>query len=419
MKALVIGGGIGGFATALSLHERGIAVEVFEQAPAIRELGVGINLLPHAVKELTDLGLLDQLDATGIRTSELIYCNRFGQRIWTEPRGLEAGYPCPQFSIHRGQLQGLLYRAARERIGPGAIHLGHRLAGFEQDSTGVTARFAAESGAPLPSWRGDVLVGADGIHAATRAQIYPEEGPPTWNGHMLWRGAVEGEPFLSGRSMLIAGDRKEKVVLYPIAREAAERGRALINWAVWIRLGDGSAPPPRREDWSRPGRLNEVLPHFAHWRFDWFDVPGLMRRTPVFYEYPMCDRDPLLRWSFGRVTLLGDAAHPMYPVGSNGAAQAIIDGRALARALASGGAVEEALRAYEAERLPATGQIVLSNRRMGPEQVIDIVAERAPDGFERLEDVISQDELLGIARRYRQVAGFEPHTLHRQVGGTR
>jgi 5-methylphenazine-1-carboxylate 1-monooxygenase len=419
MKALVVGGGIGGFAAALSLHERGVTVEVFEQAPEIRELGVGINLLPHAVKELADLGLLDSLDATGVRTDELIYCNRFGQRIWTEPRGLEAGYPCPQFSIHRGHLQGLLHRAARERIGSGRIHLGHRLVGFEQDDKGVTARFAAESGAPLPPRRGDLLVGADGIHAATRAQLYPEEGPPQWNGHMLWRGAVEGEPFLSGRTMVIAGDLKEKVVLYPISREAAGRGRALINWAVWVRLGDGSAPPPRREDWSRPGRLEEVLPHFARWRFDWFDVPGLMRRTPLFYEYPMCDRDPLARWSFGRVTLLGDAAHPMYPVGSNGAAQAILDGRALARALAGGGPVEGALRAYEAERLPATSQVVLSNRRMGPEQVIDIVAERAPDGFARLEAVISQDELRGIARQYRKVAGFEPHGLQGRPGATR
>jgi 5-methylphenazine-1-carboxylate 1-monooxygenase len=406
MRALVVGGGIGGLSAALCLHRRGIEVEVFEQADGIRELGVGINLLPHAVKELSELGLLERLDMTGVRTKELIYCNRFGQRIWTEPRGLDADYAWPQFSIHRGQLQGLLYQAAAERIGEKSIHVSHRLVGFDQGADGVVAHFAGSA-----DHTGDVLIGADGIHSAVRAQLYPGEGPPGWNGHMLWRGAVEDKPFLSGRSMIIAGDLKEKVVLYPISRTAADRGRSLTNWAVWVKLGDGSTPPPRREDWSRPGRLEDVLPHFAHWRFDWFDVPALMRRTPLFYEYPMCDREPLERWSFERVTLLGDAAHPMYPVGSNGAAQAILDACCLARMLGSHGDVAGALRAYEAERLPAANQVVLSNRRMGPERVIDIVAERAPTGFERLEDVISHDELLGIAMQYRKVAGFERDRL--------
>jgi 5-methylphenazine-1-carboxylate 1-monooxygenase len=406
MRALVIGGGIGGLSAALCLHQHGIEVEVFEQADGIRELGVGINLLPHAVKELSDLGLLQRLDMTGVRTRELIYCNRFGQRIWTEPRGLDAGYAWPQFSVHRGQLQGLLYQAAAERFGAASIHVNHRLLGFEHDADGVVAHFAGSA-----DRTGDVLIGADGIHSAVRAQLHPGEGPPGWNGHMLWRGAVEDEPFLSGRSMLIAGDLKEKVVLYPISRAAADRDRSLTNWAVWVKLGDGSTPPPRREDWSRHGRLEDVLPHFVHWHFDWFDVPALMRRTPLFYEYPMCDRESLERWSCDRVTLLGDAAHPMYPVGSNGAAQAILDASCIARMLASSGDVAAGLRAYEAERLPAANQVVLSNRRMGPERVIDIVAERAPTGFERLEDVISHDELLGIAMQYRKVAGFERDRL--------
>jgi 2-polyprenyl-6-methoxyphenol hydroxylase-like FAD-dependent oxidoreductase len=227
MKALVIGGGIGGLSAALCLHQQGIEVEVFEQADGIRELGVGINLLPHAVRELSELGLLERLDLTGVRTKELIYCNRFGQRIWTEPRGLDAGYAWPQFSIHRGQLQGLLYQAAAERIGEASIHVGHRLLGFDQAAHGVVAHFAGSA-----DRIGDVLIGADGIHSAVRAQLHPGEGPPGWNGHMLWRGAVEDEPFLSGRSMIIAGDLKEKVVLYPISRTAADRARSLTNWAV-------------------------------------------------------------------------------------------------------------------------------------------------------------------------------------------
>ena len=407
MRALICGGGIGGLATALSLAEQGIEVEIFEQATEIRELGVGINLLPHSVKELAELGLFEDLDATGVRTRELIYCNHLGQRIWTEPRGLEAGHGWPQFSIHRGRLQRLLYRAVHERLGDAPIHLGQRLVRFEQDDQGATAWFSGAAGGAPASWRGDLLVGADGLHSTVRAQLHPGEGPPKWNGHMLWRGAIEAEPFLTGASMIIAGNRREKVVLYPIARPAADCAHALINWVVWAKLGDGSVPPPRREDWSRPGRLEEVLPHLQRWQFaGWVDVPALVRQTPLFFEYPMCDRDPLEKWGQGRVTLLGDAAHPMYPVGSNGAAQAIIDGRVLAQALRGHQSLEEALRAYETERLPATSRIVLSNRRMGPERVIDMVAARAPDGFEDLEQVISWTELEGIAKQYRQVAGF-------------
>ena len=407
MRALVNGGGIGGLAAALSLVEQGIEVELFEQAAEIRELGVGINLLPHAVEELAKLGLLEQLDATGVRTRELIYCNHLGQRIWAEPRGLEAGHAWPQFSIHRGRLQGLLYHAVRARLGDAHIHLGQRLVRFADDPQGVTAWFVdAEGGTPVP-WRGELLLGADGLHSVVRAQLHPDEGPPRWNGHMLWRGALLAEPFLTGASMIIAGDSEKKVVLYPIAPLAGDPPRALLNWVVWAKLGDGSTPPPRREDWSRPGRLEEVLPHLQRWRFEgWIDVPALVRRTPVFFEYPMCDRDPLERWGQDRVTLLGDAAHPMYPVGSNGAAQAIIDGRVLAEALCGHPSIEAALRAYEAERLPATTRIVLSNRQMGPERVIDLVAARAPDGFEELGQVISRAELENIARQYRQVAGF-------------
>jgi 2-polyprenyl-6-methoxyphenol hydroxylase-like FAD-dependent oxidoreductase len=414
MRVLINGGGIGGLAAALSLAQRGIEVELFEQAAAIRELGVGINLLPHAVRELAEVGLLDALEVTGVRTKELVYCTQRGERIWREPRGLEAGYAWPQFSIHRGRLQGLLYRAVRGQLGDHRIHLGHRLVGFEQDEHGVTARFVSTMGEALSSWRGDLLVGADGIHSAVRAQLHPQEGPPRWNGHMLWRGAALADPFLTGASMLIAGDLKTKVVLYPIAHDSTEKGQQLINWVVWAKLGDGSTPPPRREDWSRHGRMEEALPHLAHWRFDgWVDVPELVRCTPVFFEYPMCDRDPLERWGAGRATLLGDAAHPMYPVGSNGAAQAILDGRLLARALIEQTDPKQALRIYEAERLAATNPIVLSNRQMGPEQVIDLVAARAPQGFQQLDNVISHAELEEIAGRYRKVAGFERERLSR------
>ncbi len=414
MKAIIVGGGIGGLATALCLHEKGIAVDLFERSRDIRELGVGINTLPHAIKELAGLGLLDRLDAAGIRTFELIYTNRFGQEIWREPRGLDAGYEFPQFSIHRGKLQSVLYEAVRERIGDAHIHRGHSFVGFEETDHGVTAHLEDRQGGRTLKASGDILIGADGIHSRLREIFYPDEGPPSWNGIMLWRGATEWEPFLTGRSMVIAGGMDAKLVLYPIHNDPARPGRTLMNWAVGAMIGDSAAPPPRREDWSRPGRIEELMPHVEGvFSLDVLDPAALIKATREFYEYPMCDREPLSRWSFGRATLLGDAAHPMYPVGSNGASQAVLDARALAEALAAHADPVEALAAYEADRLPKTAEIVRTNRLGGPERVIDLVSERAPGGFDRIEDVASEDELRAIVSGYSQLAGFARDAVNR------
>jgi 5-methylphenazine-1-carboxylate 1-monooxygenase len=411
---LVVGGGIGGLATALTLHQRGCACRVFEQSPQIGELGVGINTLPHAIGELAELGLLERLDAVGLRTYELIYTNRFGQEIWRELRGLDAGHAVPQFSIHRGALQGVLRDAVIERLGDGAISTGRRLAAFTQDDDGVTAQFVDAADAPVETVRGDALVGADGIHSTVRASLVPGEGPPRWNGTMLWRGATDWPAFLTGRSMIIAGGMQAKVVVYPIA-EAAEGERRLTNWAVMARTGLEGAAPLRREDWSRPGRLDEVLPHVRRFAIGEVNVMALIKSTPVFWEYPVCDRDPLPAWSQRRVTLLGDAAHPMYPVGSNGASQAILDARALADALADADDVSEALRRYEAARLRPTAEIVHSNRSGGPEGVIDAVEALAPEGFDDVEAVLSHAEREAIVRGYARKAGFavpDPDQTH-------
>jgi 5-methylphenazine-1-carboxylate 1-monooxygenase len=405
MSVLVVGGGIGGLATALTLDRRGIECRVFEQSPQIRELGVGINTLPHAIGELAELGLLERLDAVGLRTYELIYMNRFGQEIWRELRGLDAGYPVPQFSIHRGALQGVLKDAVVERLGPEAIVTGHRLAGFDQDDERVTARFVDASGAPLQTVVADSLVGADGIHSIVRESLMPAEGPPRWNGTMLWRGATDWPTFLTGRSMIIAGGMEAKVVLYPIGGGSGP-GRRLTNWAVMARIGVEGDLPPRREDWSRPGRLDEVLPHVGRFAIGEVDVPQLIESTTRFYEYPVCDRDPLQRWSFGRVTLLGDAAHPMYPVGSNGASQAILDACVLADLLAESDHVAEALARYEQARLGPTSEIVKSNRIGGPEGVIDAIEALAPDGFDDVNVVLPHAEREAIVRGYARKAGF-------------
>jgi 5-methylphenazine-1-carboxylate 1-monooxygenase len=416
VKVLVVGGGVGGLATALCLDAAGIECEVFEQSRGIHELGVGINILPHAIKELVDLGLLDELDRVAIRTHELIYMNRFGQEIWREPRGVAAGYDVPQFSVHRGRLQGVLHGAARTRLGAGAIHTGHQLRSFVQDADGVTTTFALRDGADgTAEVRADALIGADGIHSAVRRAFYPGEGPPAWNGVMLWRGAVEYRPFLTGRSMIIAGGgRHAKLVLYPISNQTRAPEQILLNWAVVAKIGDGSTPPPRREDWNRPGRLDELLPHIeGAFRLPVVDPVEVVRATEVFFEYPMCDRDPLGRWSYGRVTLLGDAAHPMYPMGSNGGSQAILDARAVASLLAEEKDVVAAFQEYERQRLPAMAELVRSNRIGGPERVVDLVEDRAPDGFTDLDDVATHAELEGIVKGYRKLAGFDQTQVNR------
>jgi len=404
MKAIIIGGGVGGLTTALMCHARGIDCEVYEQSDTIRELGVGINTLPHAIKELKDLGLLERLDAVAIRTYELYYANRFGQTVWHELRGTDAGFEVPQFSIHRGRLQGVIYQAARARLGEGKVNTGHRLGHFMQDESGVSAYFFDRQGRHIKTARGDVLIGADGIHSFVRARLFPQESPAIWNGTILWRGAVDWPQFMTGRSMIIAGGMEAKFVLYPIAAGSAP-DRRLTNWAVMAKVAKGGTTPSK-EDWSRLGRWDDLRPYVQKFKLPQIDVSHLIEASGEFWEYPLCDREPLPRWSHGRVTLLGDAAHPMYPVGSNGASQAILDARCLADKLVSADNAMHALWQYDQERLPMTTQIVLMNRKGGPEGVIDAIEARAPNGFDNIDDVLSYEERKAIVRGYASTAGF-------------
>ncbi len=405
MKAIIIGGGIGGLTAALMLHKRGIQAVVFEQASEVREVGVGINTLPHAIAELAELGLLPVLDSVAIRTHELVYMNRFGQTVWREPRGMHAGFKVPQFSIHRGRLQKLLYDAVIERLGPDAVRTGRRLLGFIEDEGGVTAHFAdSRWGEQGESLRGDVLIGADGIHSLVREHFYPDQGPPSWNGIKMWRGAIDWPVFLDGDSMIIAGGMQAKLVLYPIA-EGRTPDTRLTNWVVNVRIGD-PAKPPQRETWSRNGRFEDVLPFARRFSVPGVDIIAMIKQTSAFWEYPMCDRDPLPRWTHGRVTLMGDAAHPMYPVGSNGASQAILDARALADALAQAEHPRHGLAVYEADRLPKTAEISTLNRLGGPERVIDAVEALAPNGFDDVERVLSYTRREVIVKSYAGKAGF-------------
>jgi 5-methylphenazine-1-carboxylate 1-monooxygenase len=411
MTILIAGGGIGGLTLALSLHQIGAPVKVFESVAELKPLGVGINVLPHAVRELIELGLLDALDASGVRTKELAYFSKHGKPIWSEARGLEAGYKWPQFSVHRGRLQQMLLDAVRERLGPENILTSHHLTGWTETADGIRADFIDKAtGKPAGSYDGALLIAADGIHSAVRDKLYPNEGAPLWNGRILWRGITPAKAFLSGRTMIMAGHEILKFVCYPISQAPDANGQHLINW-----VAERHMPPTyqwRREDYNRTAKLDEFLPWFADWSFDWLDVPGLIKNCPHAYEYPLVDRDPLDRWSFGRVTLLGDAAHPMYPIGSNGASQAILDARVLTREILAHGPTHDALAAYEAERRPATTELVKLNRRNGPEQVMQMVEERAPNGYSVITNVMSQQELEDIAANYKRVAGFQVEALN-------
>ena len=404
MRVLVVGAGIGGLTAALSLHAAGIEATVVEAAAELRPLGVGINLLPHAVRELTELGLGDELAATGIPTAEVIHFDRYGRRIWGEPRGRAVGYRWPQYSIHRGELQMVLVAAVRARLGATAIRTGLAFESFEDTGSVVRAVLRERDTGEAVTLDADVLVGADGLRSRVRAQLHPDEPGPRWNGIRMWRGVIEGEPVLSGRTMVVAGSNTAtKFVVYPISRRAEQSGRALLNWVAEVRLPDGGFDE-RVIDWDRTGRLVDVLPHFADWRFDWLDVPAVLSATERILEYPMVDRDPLPCWGRGRVTLLGDAAHPMYPIGSNGGSQAIIDGRVLAYQLGTAPDAAAGLAGYERERLATANAIVLANRDMPADRILHTVSERAPGGFERIEDVLTADELVAITAAYTRTS---------------
>jgi 2-polyprenyl-6-methoxyphenol hydroxylase-like FAD-dependent oxidoreductase len=408
---LVIGGGIGGLTLALCLHRNGIPCRVVEAVAEVRPLGVGVNILPHAAAELAQLGLQNELLRHCVQTDEANFFNRFGQLIHREPLGRAAGYAHPQMSIHRADLHGVLLAAVRERLGEGAVLFDRRVARVEQDEDGVTISFTpGRDGATPEPLRGSAAIGADGIHSVMRRQFYPSEGEPKYTGYNMWRGVARWPPILTGASMTRAGWLKTgKMVIYPIHHDVDGEGRQLINWVFEVETEKHRS----RRDWNRPGDVEDVIPYVRDWVFEWLDLPAMLRASDVVLEFPMVDQDPLPRWTFGRLTLLGDAAHPMVPRGSNGAGQSILDARCLADLLARhADDPETALKAYEAERLPATTQVVLTNRKTPPDAILGEVYARTGDRpFARIEDVMSREEMLAITGGYKRIAGYDLETL--------
>ena len=407
MTVIVSGAGIGGLTVALTCHELGIPVKVFEQVREVTPLGVGINLQPHAVREIFELGLEREIDAIGLRTKEVAYFSKKGLPIHAEARGTWAGYKWPQYSIHRGEMQMMLLKAVRERLGEGAVETGAAIVGYEETADGV--RVKVERGGEITEESGTVLIAADGLHSKIRAQFYPDEGAPVWAGAVLWRGTTRMKPFLSGASMAMAGHEDQKFVTYPISKPDAN-GAANINWIAELKFSPEANW--NREDYNRKGLLADFLPKFEGWNFDWLDIPAMIRAADQIFEFPMIDRDPLPRWSFGRVTLLGDAAHAMYPIGSNGATQAILDARMLGRLFYERRVGAEALEAYDADRRPKCNAVVLANRGNGPDQVMQVVEERTGGAFENIDDVLSMTERLEMAKAYKRIAGFDVDILN-------
>ncbi|HSI54635.1 MAG: flavin-dependent oxidoreductase [Ramlibacter sp.] len=402
MNVAIIGGGIGGLALALSLHRMGMACDVYESVPEVREIGVGITLLPHAMRELDILGLEAPLEAAGIENFESVFFNRFGQFIYREPRGRHAGYDRPEVGIHRGKLHRVLFDAVLARLGAQHVHLDHRCTGLEQDDAGVTIAFEGSAGMSREAVRADVVVACDGVNSAVRRQFYPGE-QLAFGGINTWRGVTVHPPILTGKSYLRVGSIETgKMVIYPIADNVDGKGGQLVNWVAEIRRE--GAP---MNDWNKSGESRDFIDIFRDWRFDWLDVPALIEGAETIFEYPMVDRDPVARWTFGRVTLLGDAAHPMYPRGSNGSAQAIIDARTLAENLARAPDPRAALAAYEGARLPVTARIVETNRTVPPDFINIRVDELSGDKpFRHIDDLISQEELRRMSDEYKRIAGF-------------
>jgi 2-polyprenyl-6-methoxyphenol hydroxylase-like FAD-dependent oxidoreductase len=404
LPVIIAGGGIGGLSVALTLHQLGVPCLVLEAAPELRPLGVGINLQPNAVRELYELGFgPEALDEIGIQTLEFALVGLNGNDVYSEPRGRGAGYLWPQYSVHRGRLQMMLYRATQERLGAGAVRTGMKVTGYSNHGTGVTVHAQDQHGG-RHALEAALLIAADGLHSAVRQQMHPAQPPIHWGGAIMWRGVTRGIPIRTGASFVGLGTHRHRVVFYPISQPDPATGLADINWIAEITV-DHSAGW-RGGDWNKRVAHEEFVHHFERWNYDWIDIPAMLRGAADVYEYPMIDRDPVPTWRDGRVALLGDAAHVMYPTGSNGASQAIVDARVLGAGLLEHGVTEQALRAYDAKLCPEISPLVLRNRGAGPFGILNILDERCGGVFERIDDVIPRAEREEFMERYRVAAGF-------------
>jgi len=407
---LVAGGGIGGLCVALTLHQIDVPCLVLESVRHLQPLGVGINLQPNAVRELYELGIgPDHLDAIGLQTREFVLVGLNGKEVYAEPRGVRAGYKWPQYSVHRGGLQMLLYQAVLDRLGASAVRTGMTVTGYCNDASGVRAMVETRDGERLEI-EGSLLIGADGLHSAVRAQMHPNQPSIQWGGAIMWRGVTPGLPIRTGASFVGLGTHRHRVVFYPISNPDPVTGLASINWIAEITVDNTGGWTTG--DWNRRVELESFIHHFEGWNYDWLDVPAMLRGADAVYEYPMIDRDPVPTWVDGHVALLGDAAHVMYPTGSNGASQAMMDARVLGAAMLEHGVTGRALQAYDARLCAEISAVVLRNRGAGPFGLLNLLDERCGGVFDDIDAVIPAAERDAFMSRYKAAAGFAMETLN-------
>ena len=408
---IIAGGGIGGLTTALTLHQIGVRCIIFEAVREVRPLGVGINLQPNAVRELHDLGIPEQdLERVGLPSREWALVGLSGNDIYSEPRGLLAGYNWPQYAVHRGHFHMLLYKKVVERIGPKAVRLGSRVTGYRRNLDGSVSALIDGVDGSTSETRGTLLVGADGIHSAVRAQMHPAQPPIHWGGAVMWRGTTWAKPIRTGSSFVGLGTHRQRMVFYPISHPNPQTGLAMINWIAEVTMDNTEGW--KQHGWFRQVNVDDFVHHFQDWIWDWLDVPALIGQADTAFENPMIDRDPVPSWRDGPVVLVGDAAHAMYPTGSNGGSQAIVDARVLGAAMTEFGVTEEALAAYDNKLCGPISQLILRNRGAGPFGLLNIVDERCGGTFDNIDDVIPPEERAEFMADYKAAAGFALEKLN-------
>ncbi len=409
MTVLIAGGGIAGLTMALTCHQIGVSAIVLESVRSMAPLGVGINLQPNAIRELIDLGLESELDATGIEAKEWALVGRNGNDIWAEPRGRLAGYNWPQYSVHRGELQMMLHRTVQERMGPNAVLAGHRVIGYRSTPDGVIVQVDTRDGNEIEI-TGSLLLAADGLHSAVRAQMHPAQPEPHWGGAVLWRGATLGPPIRTGASFTLVGSLEQRFVHYPLSAVDPATGLQMQNWIAELAFDPSQGWA--QSDWNRQVDIDTFLPAFEDWKFDWLDIPALVRGAPAVWEFPMVDRDPVDHWVDERSCLIGDAAHVMYPVGSNGASQAIVDARVMGAQFVEHGVGPDALQGFQAALIEPISALVLRNRGNGPVGILGVIDERCGGVFDDINDVIPRSEVEEFMANYKAAAGFAVEALN-------